>query len=70
MKPPCKGCTKREIGCRTNCEPWQRFEDEKRKIYAERKAQAEAAVEYKDYELLAKRGRWQRSNRKRKMNGR
>lgn len=69
MKPPCKGCEKRQLGCRTECEPWQKFEAEKKKVYAERLARLESAVEFKDYELLARRGRWQRSNQKRKLKG-
>lgn len=69
MKPPCYGCRKREVGCRGGCEPWQLFEEEKERIYAERKAQAMGSVSFKDYELIARRGRWQRSNRKRQSGG-
>ena len=70
MKAPCKGCAKRQVGCRADCEPWKQFEEEKQRVYAERKAQSQAAVEYKDYEVFLRRGRWQRSNRKRKIEGR
>lgn len=69
MKPPCKGCEKRQLGCRTECVPWQQFEEHKKQVYEERRARIESAVEFKDYELLARRGRWQRSNQKRKLKG-
>lgn len=69
MKPPCKGCEKRQLGCRTECVPWQQFEEAKKKVYEQRKAQAVGSADYKDYELIARRGRWQRANRKRKLKG-
>lgn len=32
----CKGCDKRQVGCRSDCEAWAQHEAEKAKYYSER----------------------------------
>ena len=36
MKPPCKKCDKRHIGCHSDCEEYKKYKTEQRDIYRER----------------------------------
>lgn len=37
----CKGCEKRELGCRTNCPDWAEHEQKKAERYAQKQAEAD-----------------------------
>ena len=36
MKPPCKDCSERKVGCAVSCEKWRDYAAERDKGYAER----------------------------------
>ena len=44
MRPPCKGCNEREMGCHIVCERYRAFRAEREAAYAKNAQQAEVTA--------------------------
>lgn len=54
IKPPCKGCTLRQMKCHSTCERWMIYQREKTKEKEVINAEKHRLYEFKDAEIRRK----------------
>lgn len=49
MRPPCRDCTDRMVGCRRECKPWQAYEEQQAEIRRKRELEWQGTADRSDW---------------------